>query len=92
LGLKQEKVDLRGCALQCRVTSEDPENNFQPDTGRVEVYRPGEGFGIRLDSSSGFSGIVISPHYDSLLSKVTARALNFEDAVRKMSRALSEFR
>jgi pyruvate carboxylase len=49
----------------------DPENNFQPDTGKIDAFRPGEGMGIRLDSSSGFSGIVISPHYDSLLTKVS---------------------
>ena len=60
--------------------------------GRVEVYRPAEGMGIRLDSSSGFAGIVISPHYDSLLSKVTARGLDWDTAIAKLKRALAEFR
>lgn len=92
LGLTQDRIVPRGYAIQCRITTEDPMNNFQPDTGRVEVFRPGEGMGIRLDSSSGFAGVVISPHYDSLLCKVTGRALEFEPAVRKLERALKEFR
>lgn len=92
LGLEQSSLMPRGYAIQCRVTSEDPQNRFQPDHGRIEVFRPGEGMGIRLDSSNGFSGVVITPHYDSLLSKVTGRALTFPDAVKKLRRALAEFR
>ncbi len=93
IGIKgQESVKKSGYAIQCRVTTEDPENNFVPDTGRVTVYRTAVGFGIRLDGGNGFVGARITPHYDSLLVKVTGWALTFEDAVAKMDRALREFR
>ncbi|MDQ3033857.1 MAG: pyruvate carboxylase [Myxococcota bacterium] len=92
LGLTQEGVQLRGVAIQTRVTTEDPRKNFQPDTGRIEVFRAGEGMGIRLDAGSGYAGAQISPDYDSMLVKCTAHALTFEGAVRKLSRALAEFR
>ena len=92
LGLAQDRIALRGVAVQCRVTTEDPRKNFQPDTGRIEVFRAGEGMGIRLDAGSGYAGAVISPDYDSLLVKVTAHALTFETAVSKLHRALAEFR
>uniref|UniRef100_T1D9G8 Pyruvate carboxylase n=1 Tax=Crotalus horridus TaxID=35024 RepID=T1D9G8_CROHD len=92
LGLKQENVSLNGCAIQCRVTTEDPARGFQPDTGRIEVFRSGEGMGIRLDSASAFQGAVISPHYDSLLVKVIAHGKDHPTAASKMSRALAEFR
>jgi pyruvate carboxylase len=92
LGLKQDSISLRGHAIQCRVTAEDPENNFQPDTGRIEVYRSASGMGIRLDGGAGYTGAKISPYYDSLLVKVTAQALTFPDAAHKVSRALAEFR
>ncbi len=88
----QEYVKKSGYAIQCRVTTEDPENNFVPDTGRVTVYRTAVGFGIRLDGGNGFVGARITPYYDSLLVKVTSWALTFEDAVAKMDRALREFR
>ncbi|OCT81661.1 pyruvate carboxylase, mitochondrial [Xenopus laevis] len=92
LGLKQENIRINGCAIQCRVTTEDPSRGFQPDTGRIEVFRSGEGMGIRLDSASAFQGAVISPHYDSLLVKVIAHAKDQQVAATKMSRALAEFR
>ncbi|XP_033839107.1 pyruvate carboxylase, mitochondrial-like [Periophthalmus magnuspinnatus] len=92
LGLKQEKIRVNGCAIQCRVTTEDPARGFQPDTGRIEVFRSGEGMGIRLDSASAFQGAVISPHYDSLLVKVIASGKDLQTASSKMSRALAEFR
>ena len=92
LGLSQQTLSLRGVAVQCRVTTEDPRKNFTPDTGRIEVFRAGEGMGIRLDAGSGYAGAVIAPDYDSLLVKVTAHALTFEAAVGKLSRALAEFR
>lgn len=92
LGLKQEKIRVNGCAIQCRVTTEDPARGFQPDTGRIEVFRSGEGMGIRLDSASAFQGAVISPHYDSLLVKVIASGKDLRTAASKMSRALAEFR
>ena len=92
LGLVQEKIVLRGHAIQCRVTTEDPLESFRPDTGRIEAYRSASGMGIRLDGGSGYAGAVISPHYDSLLVKVTAHALTFPMAVQKLQRALAEFR
>ncbi|MCA0386490.1 MAG: pyruvate carboxylase [Firmicutes bacterium] len=88
----QESVQPRGFAIQCRITTEDPQNNFAPDTGRIDVYRSGSGFGIRLDGGNGFTGAVISPYYDSLLVKATAHGRTWEDAVRKSLRALSEMK
>ncbi|XP_006817962.1 pyruvate carboxylase, mitochondrial-like [Saccoglossus kowalevskii] len=92
LALNQEDVTYNGCAIQCRITTEDPARNFQPDTGRIEVFRSGEGMGIRLDSASAFAGAIISPHYDSLLVKVIAHANNHKSAAAKMTRSLEEFR
>ena len=86
----QEDVDFRGYAIQCRVTTEDPANQFAPDTGRIDVYRSGSGFGIRLDGGNGFTGAVISPHYDSLLVKITSWSRSFEDAIQKSTRSLRE--
>lgn len=86
----QEDIKPRGYAIQCRVTTEDPSNNFSPDTGKIDVYRTGSGFGIRLDGGNGFAGAVISPYYDSLLVKSTAYSRTFEDAVRKSIRAIKE--
>ncbi|XP_072887693.1 pyruvate carboxylase, mitochondrial-like [Hemitrygon akajei] len=92
LGLKQEGIRINGCAIQCRVTTEDPARGFQPDTGRIEVFRSGEGMGIRLDTASAFQGAVISPHYDSLLVKVIAHGKDHPTAASKLNRALAEFR
>uniref|UniRef100_A0AAR2KJD2 Pyruvate carboxylase n=1 Tax=Pygocentrus nattereri TaxID=42514 RepID=A0AAR2KJD2_PYGNA len=92
LGLKQDKIKINGCAIQCRVTTEDPARGFQPDTGRIEVFRSAEGMGIRLDSASAFQGALISPHYDSLLVKVIASGKDLPTAASKMLRALAEFR
>ncbi|XP_005101885.1 pyruvate carboxylase, mitochondrial isoform X1 [Aplysia californica] len=92
LNLTQEQIHLNGCSIQCRMTTEDPSRNFQPDTGRIEVFRSGEGMGIRLDSASAFAGAVISPYYDSLLVKVIAQARDHPAACAKMLRALREFR
>ncbi|OXB53293.1 hypothetical protein ASZ78_016843 [Callipepla squamata] len=92
LGLQQDSVRVNGCAIQCRVTTEDPARGFQPDTGRIEVFRSGEGMGIRLDGASAFQGALISPHYDSLLVKVIAHGPDQPSAAAKMSRALAEFR
>ena len=88
----QESVKVTGFALQCRVTTEDPENNFMPDYGRVAHYRSASGMGIRLDAGSAFSGAVVNPFYDSLLTKVTARGRNFANSIGIMERALREFR
>lgn len=92
LGLTQEKIKPQGFAIQCRVTTEDPAKSFQPDTGRIEVFRSGEGMGIRLDGASAFAGAIISPYYDSLLVKVIAHAADLQASCSKMSRALREFR
>ncbi len=88
----QANVATHGYALQCRVTTEDPGNRFIPDYGRLSHYRSASGMGIRLDAGSAFSGAVITPFYDSLLVKVTAHALRFTDAARRMERCLQEFR
>ncbi len=88
----QDEVRLNGHALQCRVTTEDPENNFTPDYGRLTAYRSASGFGIRLDGGTAYSGAVITPYYDSLLVKVTAWAPTASEAASRMDRALREFR
>jgi pyruvate carboxylase len=88
----QEAVTARGFAIQCRVTTEDPANSFTPDYGRITHYRSAAGFGIRLDAGTAFSGAIITPFYDSLIVKVTAWSLTFDDACNKLYRALSEFR
>ena len=91
LGLRsQDDVVCRGFAIQCRITSEDAAANFRPDIGRVDAYRPPGGLGIRLDSICS-TGAVISPHYDSLLLKLTASSSSYESSIRKMRRALGEF-
>lgn len=92
IGLEQDRIKLNGCAIQCRMTTEDPARQFQPDTGRIEVFRSGEGMGIRLDSALGFAGAIISPYYDSLLVKVIAHAWDHHSACAKMLRTLKEFR
>lgn len=92
LAITQDKININGFAIQCRVTTEDPAKNFQPDSGRIEVYRSGEGMGIRLDGASGFAGAIISPYYDSLLVKVIAHSADLPSACAKMDRALREFR
>ncbi|NNU82442.1 pyruvate carboxylase [Geobacillus sp. BMUD] len=89
---KQEDIRINGYAIQSRVTTEDPLNNFMPDTGKIMAYRSGGGFGVRLDAGNGFQGAVITPYYDSLLVKVSTWALTFEQAARKMLRNLREFR
>ncbi len=88
----QENVYAHGAAVQCRVTTEDPSNNFIPDYGRLSHYRSASGMGIRLDAGTAFSGAVITPFFDSLLVKVTAHGLRFVDAARRMERCLQEFR
>jgi pyruvate carboxylase len=88
----QNEVQLSGHALQCRVTTEDPENGFTPDYGQMAVYRSASGFGIRLDAGTAYSGAVITPFYDSLLVKVTAWGHTADEAAVRMSRALREFR
>ena len=88
----QGAITLHGHALQCRITTEDPQNAFIPDYGRLTAYRGATGFGIRLDGGTAYSGAVITRFYDSLLEKVTARAQSPEDALARMRRALAEFR
>ena len=88
----QEAIRTTGYALQCRVTTEDPTNNFMPDYGRIAHYRSAAGMGIRLDAGTAFSGATVNPFYDSLLVKVTARGRRFGDACLRMERCLQEFR
>lgn len=89
---KQEDIWFKGVALQCRITTEDPANNFMPDTGKLIAYRSGGGPGVRLDAGTAYTGAVITPHYDSLLVKVTVHALTPTSTVNKMLRCLDEFR
>ncbi|MED1145837.1 pyruvate carboxylase [Bacillus paralicheniformis] len=88
----QDAITLHGYAIQSRVTTEDPSNNFMPDTGKIMAYRSGGGFGVRLDTGNSFQGAVITPYYDSLLVKLSTWALTFEQAAAKMVRNLQEFR
>ncbi|KRZ74270.1 Pyruvate carboxylase 1, partial [Trichinella papuae] len=92
LHLRQDLVTPIGSALQCRITAEDPSMDFCPDSGRIEVFRSGEGMGIRIDSASAYAGALVSPYYDSLLVKVIAHSRNYKTTVNKMMRALKEFR
>jgi len=89
---QQDAVRKNGFAIQCRITTEDPENDFMPDYGTVLAYRSAEGFGIRLDEGSVYNGVRISPFFDSLLVKVTAHSTSVNDTVHKLKRALMEFR
>ncbi|MDR3456915.1 MAG: pyruvate carboxylase [Verrucomicrobiae bacterium] len=88
----QEDIPRNGFAVQARITTEDPENKFQPDYGRILTYRSAGGFGVRLDGGMGYGGAVITPFYDSLLVKLTASAPTFSAALQRMDRALREFR
>ncbi|AQP53241.1 pyruvate carboxylase [Vagococcus penaei] len=89
---KQEELSIHGYAIQCRITTEDPLNNFLPDIGKIDTYRSPGGYGIRLDVGNAFSGAVVTPYFDSLLVKVCTHALTFEHTIQKMLRALKEFR
>jgi pyruvate carboxylase len=88
----QEAIKITGYALQCRITTEDPQNNFKPDYGEITTYRSASGFGIRLDAGSVYQGAIISPFFDSMLVKVTANSRTLDGACRKVRRALAEFR
>lgn len=88
----QEDIVPRGFAIQCRITTENPGNDFMPDTGRIDVYRTSSGAGIRLDGGNGFTGAVVSPYYDSLLVKSTSWSRHFQDAINKNIRAIKETR
>ena len=89
---EQDKIACYGHAIQCRITTEDPSNNFMPDTGKLIAYRSGGGFGIRLEGGNAFTGSVITPYYDSLLVKATTWGLTHKIAITKMLRCLKEFR
>ena len=89
---EQREIKMTGHALQCRLTTENPENNFVPDYGRISAYRSATGFGIRLDGGTAYSGATITPFYDSMLVKITAFAPSADEAIVRMQRALSEFR
>lgn len=89
---EQDEIRCSGHAIQCRITTEDPSNDFMPDTGKLAAYRSGGGFGVRFDGGNAFTGSVITPYYDSLLVKATTWALTHENAIQKMTRCLKEFR
>ncbi|GKS80323.1 pyruvate carboxylase [Ligilactobacillus pabuli] len=88
---RQDQLTMHGSAIQCRITTEDPENDFLPDTGKIETYRSPGGFGVRLDGGNAYAGATVTPFFDSLLVKACVQARTFEDAVKKMRRVLSEF-
>ncbi|OII35134.1 pyruvate carboxylase [Curtobacterium sp. MMLR14_010] len=92
LGLSQDTVVVHGAALQTRITTEDPTQGFRPDTGRITTYRSPGGAGVRLDGGTVATGAQISPHFDSMLAKMTCRGRNFPSAVARARRALAEFR
>ena len=91
LGLSQESIAVRGFAMQCRVTAEDPANDFRPDTGRILAYRPATGPGVRLDGCV-YQGVEITPYFDSLIEKITCRGRDFPTVVRRLQRTLAEYR
>ncbi|MDD3295220.1 MAG: pyruvate carboxylase, partial [Geobacteraceae bacterium] len=88
----QESITMWGHAIQCRITTEDPKNQFAPDFGTLKAYRSPGGFGVRLDAGNAFTGAHITPHYDSLLVKISTWGLTFSDAAQVMNRSLQEFR
>ncbi len=92
LGLSQDTLVLRGAALQCRITTEDPSNGFRPDTGQITTYRSPGGGGVRLDGGTVYTGAEVSAHFDSMLAKLTCRGRTFDKAVEKARRAVAEFR
>ncbi|MBA2463851.1 MAG: ATP-grasp domain-containing protein, partial [Nocardioidaceae bacterium] len=92
LGLSQGDIVLRGAALQCRITTEDPANGFRPDTGKITTYRSPGGAGVRLDGGTTYTGAEVSAHFDSMLAKLTCRGRDFPTAVARARRAVAEFR
>ncbi|WP_415853965.1 pyruvate carboxylase [Sinomonas sp. G460-2] len=92
LGLTQDSIQLKGAALQCRITTEDPANGFRPDVGKITGYRSAGGAGVRLDGGTVYQGAEISPHFDSMLVKLTCRGRDYATAVKRARRALAEFR
>ncbi|XP_022906261.1 pyruvate carboxylase 1-like [Onthophagus taurus] len=92
LHLKQENIRTNGYAIHCEITSEDPQKNFEPQVGHIDVFRQGAGAGIRMDGASGFSGAHATPYYDPVLLKLTAKAFSLKATCRKLHRTLKEFR
>ena len=88
----QEEIIIRGYSIQCRITTEDPTLDFVPDSGRIDLYRTGSGFGIRLDGGNGYTGSYITPYFDSLLVKTISWSLTFEDAIQKAIRSIEELK
>ncbi|MFF0988666.1 pyruvate carboxylase [Kocuria nitroreducens] len=92
LSIAQDELAVRGAALQCRITTEDPANGFRPDVGKISAYRSAGGAGVRLDGGTVYAGAEISPHFDSMLVKLTCRGRDYATAVHRSQRALAEFR
>ena len=92
IGLRQDEMRIKGAALQCRITTEDPANSFRPDTGTITAYRSAGGAGVRLDGGTVHAGASVSPHFDSMLVKLSCRGRDFAQAVGRAKRALAEFR
>ena len=92
LEISQDTLAVHGVALQCRITTEDPANEFRPDVGKISAYRSAGGAGIRLDNGTAYAGAEISPHFDSMLVKLISRGRDYDTAIRRAQRALAEFR
>ncbi|GAA2552009.1 pyruvate carboxylase [Neomicrococcus aestuarii] len=92
LGIRQDELRIRGAALQCRITTEDPQNGFRPDVGTITAYRSAGGSGVRLDGGTIYAGAEVSPHFDSMLVKLSCRGRDYKMAVARARRALAEFR
>lgn len=93
IGLPQQsEIKIKGSAIQCRITTEDPLSNFLPDTGKIDTYRSPGGMGVRLDVGNAYAGYIVTPYFDSLLVKVCTHAADFATAIQKMERCLREFR
>ena len=92
MGIRQEDLRIRGAALQCRITTEDPANGFRPDVGTITAYRSAGGSGVRLDGGTIYTGAEVSPHFDSMLVKLTCRGADFPAAIARARRSLAEFR
>ncbi|MFW5961805.1 MAG: pyruvate carboxylase, partial [bacterium] len=88
----QDDIEGRGYSIQCRITTEDPKHDFAPDSGKIDLYRTGSGFGIRLDGGNGYTGSYISPYFDSLLVKTISWSRTFKDAVKKAIRSIEELK
>jgi len=90
LSITQDSVEFNGCSIECRINAENPFKNFMPSPGKIDMYLPAGGLGVRVDSAA-YPGYTISPHYDSMIAKLIVHAPTRTEAVQRMKRALDEF-